>query len=221
MSDFPRAPSLALILIFAASICCPGILAAESEEAPAEAAALHEVVEAEMERLERMQEELKTIESAPLPTPAPAAEETPEPPAPKPVLKHTAADVPPKPVPGAEEQYANMLFALGEYERATPVYRRIADNSQNPEKVGWAFLQLGNCARRSGDHVAALAAYANVLSKAQDTTWAAEASWWTAQVKWRLLWNEESIRKLNVPHVPERTGQTPAGPAETDSLAAK
>ena len=220
MSDFRRPVSLVFAAVLAAGVRCHDLLAEETEPLE-DGAALHETVRAEMERLKRMHEELEAIESAPLPAPAAAAEETPAPAASKSAPKRTAADVPAKPAPGAEEQYANMLFALGEYERAMPFYRRIAEKGGSPDEVGWALLQLGNCARHSGDHVAALAAYGKALTRAQDTPWAAEASWWTAQVKWRLLWNEESVRKLDIPKMPERSGQTPPGPEETDSLAAQ
>ena len=220
MSDIRRPISLALAAILAAGLCAHDLVAEETES-PEDAAALNETVRAEMERLTRMQEELEAIESAPLPAPVSAGEETPAPAAPKSAPKRTAADIPAKPAPGAEEQYANMLFALGEYERAMPFYQRIAEKSGSPDAVGWALLQEGNCARHNGNHVAALASYAKALAKAQDTPWAAEASWWTAQVKWRLLWNEESVRKLEIPKMPEHSDRTQPDPEKTDSLAAK
>jgi len=220
MSDIRRPISIALAVILAAGLCAHDLVAEEPESLE-DTSALHETVRAELERLKRMEEELEAIESAPLPAPASAAEETPAATAPKSAPKHTAADIPVKPAPGAEEQYANMLFALGEYERAMPFYRQIAEKNGPPDEVGWALLQEGNCARHNGNHVAALASYAEALAKAQDTPWAAEASWWTAQVKWRLLWNEESVRKLGIPKMPERSHQTQPDPEKTDSLAAK
>jgi len=103
---------------------------------------------------------------------------------------HEALRIPEAPAPGAEEEFANALFALGKYDRALAVYQRIIESGPAPEKKAWARLQLGNCQRRSGDFVGALKTYADLMADSPDSFWAEEASWWSGQIKWRLLWNE-------------------------------
>lgn len=199
------------VLAMSAPAQTPPAAAAPETHTATEAAndKLDGTVTRELERLKKLQEELATIEAAPLPSRVATTPKPVEAPAEAPTPKaHVAADIPSRPVPGAEEEFANMLYAVGKYERARQAYQRIVDASPPPDRRGWALLQIGNCARRAQNYVAALTAYSEAADKAPDTAWATEAAWWTGQVKWRLLWNEKAIQKLNIPKAPA-TAQRP------------
>lgn len=152
----------------------------------------------ETARLRRLKAELEALEAAPLPDgmlqakPSGSGAEVSQENSPtdQGAGAHEALRLPEAPAPGAEEEFANALFALGKYDRALPLYQQIIESSPDPEKKAWARLQLGNCQRRSGDFVGALKTYAELMADSPDSFWAEEAAWWSGQIKWRLLWNE-------------------------------
>jgi len=111
--------------------------------------------------------------------------------APAPLPRADGTDDQLQSIPGAEEDFANALYALGNYKQAISVYRSITESTSKPEKTAWAYLQIANCARRSNKLVHALQAYEKLMTAAPDSPWAEEASWWSLEIKWRLLWQEK------------------------------
>ena len=167
---------------------------------------LEKELQNETARLRRLKAELEALEAAPLPhgmlqanvsaAGDPASQENSQtgPGAQRTTGRragdHDALRIPEAPAPGTEEEFANALFALGRYDQALAIYQQIIESGPEPEKKAWTCLQLGNCQRRSGDFVGALKTYANLMADSPDSFWAEEASWWSGQIKWRLLWNE-------------------------------
>lgn len=143
----------------------------------------------EQERLKKLKAELEVIDNAPLPANAPHSAGK------KGVLGSAprmpkVSDIPAKAAPGAEEQLADMLYQLGEYKKACAIYESIAKGQVSKDRVAWAMLQVGNCARRMGNHLRAVKAYENLMNTLPEHPWAAEAKWWADQVRWWVLWNE-------------------------------
>jgi len=159
-------------------------------QAPATQEDLEAKVHDESAQLERLKEQLDALESigAPRPAPAVSAVESPNPKQkPQPAKR---ADIPSAPLSGAEEEFADTLFVLGEYGRARAIYQQIIDNKPSEKTAAWIHVQIGNCARREGDFATALDAYDMVMTETPESFWAEEAAWWTDQIKWRLLWKQ-------------------------------
>ena len=85
---------------------------------------------------------------------------------------------------------ADALYALGKYEDARALYAKVLAAKPKGEKVVWALMQSGNCARHLHDYVGAVASYEQILNGHSTSPWCKDAEWWAAQIKWRLLWNE-------------------------------
>ncbi len=151
---------------------------------------LEKQLQAETEKLRQLHETLEAIENAPLPEEPAKNPETAES-KPEPV---EAFDIPEKPVAGAEEDFANVLFMVGEYERAKAVYDTILSGKPAPDRAAWAALQAGHCARLSGEYMDAVRAYESCMNEYGNSPWADEAAWWAGQVKWRLV-IQETMRK--------------------------
>ena len=177
-----------------AAIVILGMLASvgsAASQTPPPQEELEAQVSNESAQLERLKEQLNALESIATPKPMPgipAAEPPKSKQKPKPV---NTVDIPSVPLPGAEEEFADTLFALGEYERARAIYQQIIDDGTPSEKTAsWVHMQIGNCARREGDFATALSAYDTVMTGTPESFWAEEAAWWTDQIKWRLLWKQ-------------------------------
>ena len=132
-------------------------------------------LEEELARLHKLEAELKAVESAPLPGGGqegslPATKPQEEKPAP------SAAEVPKEPVKGLEEEFANALYALGKYDAAGAVYRKLLESKPKADVQEWARFQIANCARRAGDLPAAATAYEELLTTSPTCTWAPEAT---------------------------------------------
>jgi tetratricopeptide (TPR) repeat protein len=141
----------------------------------------------EGERVRRLAEQLRLIESAPV-TPqtrplAPAAK-----------APARVENIPATPLPNAREEYADALYALGKYAAARVVYAEIADSKPARDTLIWARLQLGHCANRLRDPATAAAAFESVLSDFPDSPWARDAAWWAGEVRWWMLWAETTRR---------------------------
>jgi tetratricopeptide (TPR) repeat protein len=140
----------------------------------------------ELARLVAMKMELEALERAPLPAVAPVLQEQ--------DAKSEGVNIeglPESPLPGAEGAYADTLYALGRFEKARKVYQKLAESEAPPSNnFAWAYFQLGNCARKTGDYVSAISAYENVMNAAPDAAWGHEAEWWAGHLKWLLVWNE-------------------------------
>lgn len=151
-------------------------------------------LDAELARLEALRSELHAMDNAPLPEPVKPNSNSPL----KTDSTVSAAELPPAPAPGSEAEFADALYRLGQYARARDIYKKLGDSKDLPEKkAAWIGFQLGNCARETGDYVAAIAAYENVMNASANDTWAREAEWWSGHLKWRLVWNE--TMKINAP----------------------
>ena len=81
-------------------------------------------------------------------------------------------------------------MAFDKYDQAKAIYIEIAESKPTPDRLAWAHMQIGNCARKTGDFLGALAAYRELMNKVPDSSWAEEAAWWTSEIKWWSLWNE-------------------------------
>jgi len=186
-------------LVLSAGAAVPTDAKASAEATATETSRMERSVREAEAKLKRMREELAAIESAP-PPPRRAAPTGPDAdrPGKTPLPKRAVKDIPARPIASAEEPFANALYALGKYQRAQAIYRRIAAGANVEEKRAWARFQIGNCARKTNDMVAALAAYDELLAKSPNTLWAQEAAWWSGQVKWRLLWRETTKRKADL-----------------------
>jgi len=158
-------------------------------------ARLEKQLQEEMKRLERLQEQLKVIQATPPPAPAPPA---PRKEAPGPSVQ----EVPEGPVPGAEEAFANTLYALGQYRKARDMYRRLAQEGGSEDRTAWALLQAGHCARRMGDNLAANEAYEECMNRFPKSPWAKEAAWWSGHVKWLTLLREAMGQESGPPTAP-------------------
>jgi len=182
-----RACSLVAAIVIVGML---GSIAAASDQAPAPQEDLEAQVNNESAQLERLKEQLDALEriSTPNPvSPTPTATPSKSEPKLKPVK---TTEIPSVPLPGAEEAFADTLFALGEYERALTVYQQIIDTKPPEKTASWICMQIGNCARRQGDFTAALSAYDTVMTEMPESFWAEEAAWWTDEIKWRLLWKQ-------------------------------
>jgi len=166
-------------------------LAAAPEPVRAEPPAPSDPMEKELERetakLEKMEAELKAVESLPLPSAATPAVKAP-------VVKPPANpnEIPKEPVKGLEEEYANALYAMGQYDLARAAYQRILDAKPKADIMAWSRLQVANCARHTGDLQAAGAAYEALMNASPVSPWAGEAAWWAGEVKWLILWNQST-----------------------------
>jgi TolA-binding protein len=161
--------------------------APERAARPAPSDPLEQELEGETARLQKMEAELKAVESLPLPSAeAPVVQA----PAVKPVPNPN--EIPKEPVKGLEEEYANALYSLGKYDLARAVYQRIIESKPQEDIVVWARFQAANCARHTGDLQAAGAGYETLMNVAPTSPWAAEAAWWAAEIKWWLLWNQSA-----------------------------
>lgn len=163
----------------------PSAPAAAPAPATDEDPALAKQLKSEIERVQRMAAELKTIESAPLPSDHSVAATPAESKAPP-----TLEDLPTEPAPGAEESFANALYNLGKYAQARAIYEKLIESKPSPDRRAWARLQVGNCARKTGDMLGAVAAYEQLFNESPASPWAKEAEWWAGQMRWWLIWNE-------------------------------
>ena len=147
------------------------------------AALLEQQLDQEIQRLKRLEEELRIIKAAPPPPkPAPAVEAKVKPP--------SLDEVPDEPVAGAEEAFADALYVLGKYDQARQVYRHLIQQNPSVDTVGWACLQVGNCARKKKEFMAAIAAYEECMNRFAESPWAKEAAWWSGHLKWMILLKE-------------------------------
>ena len=206
MTRLPFRRCIIGLVLLAAAAAAPG---AETEDVPAaHPSDIERQIQAELERLGSLQEKLIAVRNAPVPeraapVPASKTKDPAEKPKPKPI--------PVKAVKGAEEEFANALYALGRYDRARAVYQDIVDNGPGKRRYAWAMLQLGNCARKKNDFVTALGIYEKLLSRSPRDLWAQEAAWWAGEIKWRLLWDKTASRqtgRVNAPQVPQTTPGT-------------
>ena len=159
---------------------------------PANEQDLEKQLETETEKLRQLRETLEAIETAPLPEEPkekPEATESQQDPA-------EELELPEKPVAGAEEDFANVLFMIGEYKRAKSVYDEMLADAPSADRAAWAALQVGHCARLSGEYMDAVRAYESCMNEYEASPWADEAGWWAGQVKWRLV-IQETLRKEN------------------------
>lgn len=156
----------------------------------------------ETARTRKLAEQLSLIESTPIEPPTAPIVPQARPPA-------RIEDIPPTPLPQAREEYADALYALGKYGAARAVYAELADSKPPRTVLIWAQLQNGHCARRVKDYPAAVAAYEKVMTDFGESPWAKEAAWWSAEVKWWMLWNE-TVRRDNQPASPPSAA--PAAP---------
>jgi tetratricopeptide (TPR) repeat protein len=161
--------------------------------APVERPVLSDPLEQELEResskLEKMEAELRAVESLPLPS-----AEVPAVKAPPAVVKPPPSpnEIPKGPVKGLEEEYANTLYALGKYDLARAAYERLIESEPQADVLVWARLQVANCDRHLGDLQAAGAAYEALMNAAPASPWAGEAAWWAGEVKWWILWGQST-----------------------------
>ncbi len=156
-------------------------------EPPTPGDPLEKELKEETAKLQKMEAELKAVESLPLPSAA------------APVVKAPAVnpaadpkDIPKEPVNGLEEDYANALYAVGKYDLARAVYQKIIESKPKADVLAWARFQVGNCARHSDDFPAAGAAYEALMTASPTSPWADEAAWWSGEVKWRILWDQST-----------------------------
>ncbi len=159
----------------------------ERADPPVPGDPLEKEFERESSKLQKMEAELKAVESLPLPS------------APAPVVKVSEVkaapdpnEIPKEPVRGLEEEYANSLYAVGKYDLARAAYQQIIDSKPKEDIMIWARLQVANCARHSGDLQAAGAAYEALMTSAPTSPWAGEAAWWAGEVKWLMLWDQST-----------------------------
>ena len=156
-------------------------------EQPAAGDPVEKELEQETAKLQKMEAELKAVESLPLPSAAAPAVKAPVvKPAPDPNA------IPKEPVKGLEEEYANALYAMGKYDLARAAYQRIIESKPKADILAWARLQVGNCARRSDDLQAAGAAYEALMNASPTSPWADEATWWAGEIKWWILWGQST-----------------------------
>jgi tetratricopeptide (TPR) repeat protein len=165
------------------------------------AEAMEEELSAEKKHLNRLLKELEAIESAPRPSdeqnPADAKNPTgTNTPRESPLLKPRKQPLPDKAIAGAEEELANTLYELGEFKKALVIYGEIVDSEPDEGRLAWAMLQVGNCARKTGDHMSASKAYDALSAKFPANPWAAEATWWSQQVNWWLRWQAAQRNKV-------------------------
>jgi tetratricopeptide (TPR) repeat protein len=142
-------------------------------------------LEKELARLDALRAELEALETAPLPVVKELA---------SPGEKAEAAKLdglPEMPVKGTEEAFADTLYRLGRCDKAQKVYQQLTESEGPASKdFAWIQFQLGNCARKTGDYVSAIAAYETVMNASPDAHWAREAAWWSGHLKWLLVWKE-------------------------------
>jgi tetratricopeptide (TPR) repeat protein len=161
--------------------------APERAEPPVPADPVEKELEQETSKLQKMEAELKALESLPLPSAAAPAVKVPVvKPAPDP------SQIPKEPVKGLEEEYANTLYAMGKYDLARAAYQRIIESKPKADTMAWARLQVANCARYSGDLQAAGAAYEALMNASPTSPWADDAAWWAGEVKWWILWGQST-----------------------------
>ena len=119
-----------------------GSVETATAQAPASQEDLEARVSDESAQLERLKEQLDALESISAPKPASATPAF-EPPKPKQKPQPVKlTDIPSAPLSGAEEEFADTLFALGEYSRARTIYQQIIDNnpSEKTQIVYQSFL---------------------------------------------------------------------------------
>jgi tetratricopeptide (TPR) repeat protein len=161
--------------------------APERAEPPVPADPLEQELEKETSKLQKMEAQLKAIESLPLPSAAAPVVKVPVvKPAPNP------NEIPKEPVKGLEEEYADTLYAMGKYDLARPVYQRIIESKPKADILAWARLQVANCARHGDDLQAAGAAYEQLMSASPTSPWADDAAWWAGEIKWWVLWSQST-----------------------------
>ncbi len=151
---------------------------------------LEKQLQEEQADLQRLRDELEVIKSAPLPE---AEAKVLKPGEDKPVV--SLEDVPAEPAEGADEEMADALFALGEHEKARLLYERIVESKPGESHSAWARFQIGNCARRQDNLLAALKAYEALMNESPENRWSEEAAWWCAQIKWWLVWKDETVKQ--------------------------
>lgn len=178
-------------------------------------------IQKELENLKFLQEQLSAVTSMPVPTGSAAAQ------TPDTGVKAAPGSAAPKAIPavpmeGAEEDFADMLYVLGEYDRAAVIYRQITDSAQSgtaDERLAWSMLQFANCSRKTHDLVTAQRTYEKLLVQLPDNQWSKEAAWWAGQIKWRLLWNE-TAGKSALQGIPEAAFTPDTPPSRTTSRPA-
>jgi tetratricopeptide (TPR) repeat protein len=156
-------------------------------EQPVPGDALEKDLEQETSKLQKMEAELKAVESLPLPSAAAPVVKVPVvKPAPDP------KEVPKEPAKGLEEEYANALYAMGKYDLARAAYQRIIESKPKADILAWSRFQVGNCARHSNDLQAAGAAYEALMTASPTSPWTDEATWWAGEIKWWILWGQST-----------------------------
>jgi TolA-binding protein len=141
----------------------------------------------ETSKLQKMEAELKALESTPIPSAeAPAVKAPVVKPAPNP------GEIPKEPAKGLEEEYANALYAMGKYDLARVAYQRVVESKPQADILAWARLQVANCARHTGDLQSAGAAYEALMNTSPTSPWASEATWWAGEIKWWSLWQQSA-----------------------------
>ena len=144
-------------------------------------------LEDETSKLQKLEVELKAVESVPIPSAeAPAVKVPVVKPPPNPDA------MPKEPVKGLEEDYANALYAMGKYDLARAAYQRLVESKPQPDVLAWARLQVANCGRHTGDLQSAGAACEALLNASPTSPWSREATWWAGEIKWWQLWNQST-----------------------------
>lgn len=201
----------------------PAATASKTPPAPAaqpsadEEQVLSRKIAEEAARVRKLTEQLRLIEAAPVEPPTPPIAPQARPPA-------RPEDIPATPVPQAREEYADALYTLGKYQAARAVYLEIAESKPTRTVLIWARLQTGHCSRRLKDYPAAVTAYESVMNEFSENAWAKEAAWWSAEVKWWMLWNE-TVRRDTQPTTtpsatPPKQAATPSQPVSPTAAAA-
>ena len=203
-----------LVVAAAVASAAPGEEPGQGPSEPGTSASVVEAVEVpllerqvaeEMERLRMLEEKLRTISSE---AEVARTERAASPATPPPQKADTPA-LPSEPLAGAEEAFANTLYSLGEWKRASAVYESILKSSPNPDTAAWAKLQIGHCARKTGDYIAAVAAYEQATNMASESCWTKEAAWWCGHLKWSLLLAESMRHDAASAPNPDTTPQAP------------
>jgi tetratricopeptide (TPR) repeat protein len=91
---------------------------------------------------------------------------------------------------------ADVLYRLGRYEQARPIYEALAAQRQarTSDRI-WALLQAGNCCRRLRDFDAALAHFQAILTDYPDNAWSkGHVAWALQTTQWEKRWHQAEIQ---------------------------
>jgi len=158
----------------------PAVPAAPAAAVPAVGS--DDALQAEIQRLIQLQDEIKALlaasATAPLrPAPEPAATNTGAGQAG--LSPRAVADVEPLDALAA----ADAFYRAGRYSDAFSLYERAA--STDKEDKCWILFQKANSLRKIGRSTDALALYQKIITEYPDTFWAAEAEWWHGETQWK------------------------------------